>query len=194
MLYLAGISSAILIAYLRGYLETKQKAKRHFAWRNILAHSKQYLLQNVLSLHGLISFPAILQLKVIISKGTEGISKNVLNFIFSTYLLLVPCLLVAICLLKYRYRSFSVLFNSLRRTRFTVAVWLMTTLHPYVISILSIFVPSQLNLYLMIAFNGLLLVFWGMCLQLARIKVSYVLVLLKQMCVLYISISLLFNG
>jgi len=43
-LYIAGIASAILITYIKGYLQAKQKAKRRFAWRNILTHIKEYLL------------------------------------------------------------------------------------------------------------------------------------------------------
>ena len=137
----------------------------------------------------------MLQLKLIISLSTAGINKNIANFLFSIYLLAMPsCLLITFCLLKYWYRSVSVLFNSLVKTRFTVTVWLMTTLYPYLICAASLFVAAPLNLYLMIAFNGLLLVFWILCLHLARGRVNYMLELVKKVCVLYLNVSLLFNG
>jgi len=121
----------------------------------------------------------MLQLKLIFSQSTTGITKNIANLLFSTYLLAMPCLLIILCLLKYRYCSVSVLFNSLKRTTLTIAVWLLTVFHPYLISAASLFVAAPLSLYVMIAYNGLLLVLWVLCLHLARGRVNYVLVLLK---------------
>jgi hypothetical protein len=90
-----GLAGALLVAYVRGYLQMKRQARRHRAFRNVMDHGGEYALDNWNGLIGLLSFPAMIQLKAQAEKGWQMSLWEGVNVGLSVCLLLAgPCLLV----------------------------------------------------------------------------------------------------
>jgi len=143
----------------------------------------------------LLTYPALLQIRLICSLGVSGITENVANFTFAVCLLSIQVLLISLYMIFYRFDryNYSVLFNQLRPSRLTFGYWVVTTLEPYAIAIFALFLSQSINLYLIIAANSLSLLLLLLCLPFCYSKVAYFIDLGKAVCVLYVSIALVFN-
>jgi len=143
----------------------------------------------------LLVFPALLQIRLICSLGVKGITENVANFTFVVCLLSIQTLFISLYVIVYHFDryNYSVLFNQLRPSTLTFVYWVVTTLQPYAISIFALFMSQSINLYLIIAANSLSLLLLLLCLPFCCSKIGYFIDLGKAVCVLYVSVALLFN-
>jgi len=105
----------------------------------------------------LLTYPALLQIRLICSLGFNSIVKNAINLGFAVFLLAMQALLISLYIIFYRFDryNYSMLFNQLRPSRLTFAYWVYTAFQPFAIAIFALFVPLNISLYLIIAANSL---------------------------------------
>jgi hypothetical protein len=123
--------------------------------------------------------PAMLQLKLIISMGHAGIVDNIANLLFASYLLLLPCVMMGIYLVKYRYEPLSVGYNGMGCNSLSIICWVLTTIQPYLLCTASLFISSSINLYVIISINSSVLVVLLLCVRISRNRLDYLLLLAK---------------
>ena len=111
------LCGSFLIIYVINYLKSKRNPTKHKAFRNILGHSSEYLIENWISLFSVLSFPLLYQIKLALTNGLDNLEpNNGFNLVLSLSLLLATFFLIPIYICKFQPKSkrYSVLYLELK--------------------------------------------------------------------------------
>lgn len=190
--------SLLLMIYVRGYLSSKRNPRRHKAFKNILEHSTQYMLENWICGLSLLAFPSIYQLKIIVSQGLSNLDlTNGANLILSMCLLFAPICLIVVYFFQFSptKRRYSILYRQLKSEKALATIlYLLTLFRPFSLAVMGLMLSSPFSQYFLLTYNFLHFFLVMICTPFCLSLLSHILLLIKCLLSIYINTVLLFGN